>query len=99
MGHRGYGYGDSFGLFMVMGLLCFALLVAVLLVTFFVLRVARRGPMSWGPGGGPGRPDRGPHGQGWHGGPGNPALAILDERLARGEVDVESYRAARAERG
>ena len=97
---HGYGYGGD-GLFLFMGLLSFLLLiVGVLVIAAVVARFARRGG-GWGhgPGRHPGAP--GAPGAGWGApgaaGPSAAALGILEERLARGEIDIETYRALRAE--
>ena len=82
------GYGPGFAVFAVAGVL--VLLGAALLVAAVVVMARRgRGPQSWtaGANGPQGQAPKAPNG----------ALMILDERLARGELDVNGYRALRAE--
>jgi uncharacterized membrane protein len=101
---HGYGYGGP-GLFLFMGLLSFLILVAgVMLIVGIAMRASRRGT-GWGhgPGRHPGAPAAGWGAAGFGGaatvaaGPSAAALGILEERLARGEIDIETYRSLRAE--
>jgi len=95
---HGYGYGGGSGMFLLMAFLSFLLLVAgVLVIGAVVMRASRRGG-GWGHG--PGRHPGGPGAAGapWAAaGPSPSALGILEERLARGEIDIEAYRTLRAE--
>ena len=101
---HGYGYGSGgHALFLFAGLLSFLLLVAgVVLIVGIAMRATRRGS-GWGHGRHPGAPGAGWGAPGVGGvtpaaaGPSAAALGILEERLARGEIDIEAYRSLRAE--
>ncbi|MCW3156420.1 hypothetical protein [Micropruina sonneratiae] len=98
MGPRG---GFHF-LHLIGGMICLALFFAVLLgLLFLALRIARKkgllpkrpfGPGHHGPGprGPRHEPGAPPHGPGPH-----EALRILDERLARSEIEIDDYQARR----
>lgn len=81
--HRGYG-PSSWGLLEFGALSVLAIVVLVLMV-WALSRLFRRRSSGWGQ-----APRVGPM-------QGSSALRILDERLARGEIDVESYRLLREE--
>jgi putative membrane protein len=90
------GYGLEPGAILALGLMWLVLAgVLVALVVVFLGRRGRRPATGVGDGGTA-------VGAGYGAGPaqgvsGPGPLAILDERLARGEIDVDAYRAVRAE--
>ncbi len=81
--YHGYGYdgsGDPWGMWILLAaaLLVFAGALALIIVTLFRHRAGPPGPAAPVPG--PGSPRPRPD-----------ALRILDERLARGEIDGDEY--------
>ena len=97
MGPRG---GGGFGfLHLIAGLVGFALFVAIVLgLVALALGIARKKGWvpRWKPGHGPGRGPRHEPGASPHGSPGPwEAVRILDERLARGEIEIDDYHARR----
>ena len=86
MWHRSYGPAP-WGLLFLSGVWILLLICAVGVVIWLVARRRPRAVPGWAPGWAPTVPAR----------PATGALAILDERLARGEVDVATYRMIRAE--
>ncbi len=83
-GHAGWGAGA----WIVMALLMVAFWAAVAWI--IVVLVRRDRPAGGPPGPPPGAPPPVPQGSG------TAALAILDERFARGELDEDEYRRRRA---
>lgn len=95
------GFHPFFGI--ISGLFCLALGLAVAVaITFAVMALFKKrgkgfgGRGGWGGPGGPGMP--GGPGPRHHHGPRPPfeALRLLDERLARSEIDVDDYLARRS---
>ena len=97
------GFHPFFGL--ISGLFCLALGLAVAVaITFFVMALFKKRGKGFGGRGGWGRGGWGPGGAGMPGGPRHhhgprppfEALRLLDERLARSEIDVDDYLARRS---
>lgn len=84
-----YGGGMTGLAWMGMGLFWLALLGFIVWLVIRLLPGKSQGPATTGT---PPQPRAGTHGAPVSA----PALAILDERLASGEIDVETYRTIRA---
>ena len=93
MWHQGYGAAPWTRI--VIGGVWLALVAAaVALAVWFLVQRGQRTAPGWAPGGGRMAPQQ--HSSSMTAGGSGP-LAILEERLARGQIDVDTYRALREE--